>query len=76
MMSLICNIALMLAQNETEKNMTILGVTLFCAFIFFLILDSIIKGKWVPKKGPLRGFLIFLFSIAVIAIILLIIFEK
>lgn len=76
MISLICNITFLLAQNETEKDMTILGVTLFGAFIFFLILDSIIKGKWIPKKGPLRGFLIFLFSMAVIAIILLIIFYK
>ena len=76
MISLICNIMFLLAQNETEKNMTILGVTLFGAFLFFLILDSLIKGKWVPKKGPIRGFLIFLFSLAVIAIILLIIFSK
>ncbi len=70
------SIVYMLAQNQLEKNLTIVGITLFSAFIFFLIVDSLIKGKFVPKKKDFRGFLIFVFILTIIAIILLIIYYK
>ena len=75
-MSTIASLVYMLAQNETEKNLTILGLALFAGLMFFLILDSLAKGHYIPKKGPVRGFLIFLLIVAVIAINLLIIFYK
>ncbi len=76
MLQTLCSLVFMLAQNETEKSLTILGLTLFGGFMFFLILDSLIKGKWVPKKGPARGFLIFIFIMVVIALIFLFIYYK
>lgn len=76
MIQFFSSIFTMLAQNETEKSLTVLGLTLFAGFIFFLILDSIIKNKWVPKKGPVKKFLIFIFILVVIAVGLLIIFYK
>ena len=75
-MNVIASIMFLLAQNETEKRLTILGVTLFAVLMCFLILDSLIKGQYIPKKGPIRGFLIFLLIVAVIAVNLLIIFYK
>ena len=76
MLQTLCSLVFMLAQNETEKSLTILGLTLFGGFMFFLILDSLIKGKWVPKKGPTRGFLIFIFIMVIIALIFLFIYYK
>ena len=76
MLQTLCSLVFMLAQNETEKSLTILGLTLFGGFMFFLILDSIIKGKWIPKKGPIRGFLIFIFIMVIIALIFLFIYYK
>ena len=76
MLQTICSFIFMLAQNETEKSLTILGVTLFGAMVFFLIVDSLIKGKWIPKKGPVRGFLIFIFILVIIALIFLFIYYK
>ena len=75
-MNVLASIMFLLAQNDTERRLTILGVTLFAALMFFLILDSLIKGQYIPKKGPIRGFLIFLLIVAVIAVNLLIIFYK
>ncbi len=76
MLQTICSIVFMLAQNETEKGLTILGLTLFAGFMFCLILDSLIKGKLVPKKGPVRGFLIFLLIAVIIALIFVFIYYK
>lgn len=76
MIETLCQIVYMLAQNESEKSLTIVGLALFGALIFYLILDSTIKGKLIPKKGPLRNFLIFIFIVVVIAVILLCIFLK
>ena len=70
------NLVFMLAQNSDEKMWTLLGVTFLGAFIFFLIIDSTIKGKFVPKKGPLRKFLTFLFLVIVVAVILLLMYNK
>lgn len=66
----------MLAQNAAERRLTIIGVALFGAFILFLIMDSLAKGKYIPKKGPIRGFLIFLFIVIIVIFILLIIYYK
>lgn len=76
MIETICQTLFLLAQNESEKTLTIVGLALFGAFIFYLILDSTIKGKLVPKKGPLRNFLIFIFIVIIVAIIMLCIFIK
>lgn len=76
MISTISSIMFMLAQNENEKSLTIVGVALFAGLMLFLIIDSLSKSQYIPKKGPLRGFLIFLLIIAVIAVNLLIIFYK
>ena len=54
------NLLFILAQNALEKNATVLGVTFFGVFIFVLFLDSIIKGKVVPKNPALRNFLFFI----------------
>lgn len=66
----------MLAQNAQEKSITIVGIALFAAFMFYLFIDASIKGKLVPKKGPVKTFVLYLFFIAIIALILLIIFYK
>ncbi len=76
MIQTLCQIIFMLAQNESEKTLTIVGLALFGALIFYLVLDSTIKGKFIPKKGPLRNFLIFIFIMVIIAIILICIFLK
>ena len=76
MISSILNVVFMLAQNGTEKSLTYLGVALFGGFMFFLIVDSLIKGKFVPKKKNVRAFLIVLFVVAVIAMILMFLYYK
>ncbi len=67
MLNLLSSITLFLAQNAYEKKLTILGLALFAGLVFMLILDSIIKQKIVPKNDAVRGFLIFVFIVAVIA---------
>ena len=76
MISAISSAVFMLAQNSEEKSLTILGLALFAALMLFLIIDSLAKNKYIPKKGPIRGFLIFLLIVAVIVVNLLIIFYK
>ena len=76
MLQTLCSLVFMLAQNETEKSLTILGLALFGGLMFFLILDSLIKGKWIPKKGAARGFLCFILIMVVIALIFLFIYYK
>lgn len=66
----------LLAQNATEKSITLVSVALFAAFLFYLIIDASVKGKLMPKKGPVKKFVIYLFAIAIIALIMLIIFYK
>ena len=76
MFNALCSMIFMLAQNEKEKSLTVLGLTLFGGFIFILILDSIVKNNWVPKSDILRRFLIFIFVLVIIAVSMLIIFYK
>ena len=76
MLNLVCSMVFILAQNDTERAMTIFGLVCLAGFLFYLILDSTIKGKLVPKKGPVRGFLIFLLIVVVIVFNLIIIFNK
>ena len=59
---------LILAQTEKEKQMTYFGLLFLGFFLFVLILDSLAKGKWVKKKGPIRKILIFLVVIILIVI--------
>lgn len=68
--------ALMLAQNETEKSKTLIGFTFLGVFIGIMVLDSIIKNKYVPKKGPMRAFLICMFLAIVIIVGFLLIYNK
>lgn len=70
------SLVFLLAQNAEEKSITIVSVALFAAFLFYLIIDASVKGKLAPKKGPVKTFIIYLFIIAIIALILLIIFYK
>ena len=76
MISYISTLALLLAQNAEEKSLTYIGLALFAGFLFFLIIDTTIKGRFVPKKPVMRKFLIFLFVIIIIIIIMLFIFYK
>lgn len=76
MITFLSALSLILAQNDAEKKITILGLALFAAFMFYLILDSTIKQKFIPKNGALRGFLIFVFIIIIIALFVYIIFVK
>ena len=76
MISYISSLALLLAQNAEEKSLTYLGVALFAGFLFFLIVDSTIKGRFVPKKDSLRKFLIVLFVVVISILGLLFIFYK
>ena len=69
-------ISLLLKQNEAEKTITSIGLAFFAAFIFYLILDSTIKQKFIPNNKAIRGFLIFIFLAASIACICYIIFIK
>ena len=74
--SAINSAVMVLAQNSDERSLTLLGVALFAVLMLFLIIDSLAKNKYIPKKGPIRGFLVFLLIMAVIVINLLIIFYK
>lgn len=76
MISYISTLALLLAQNAEEKSLTYIGLALFAGFLFFLIIDTTIKGRFVPKKPVMRKFLIFLFIIIIIIIFMLFIFYK
>lgn len=76
MFDFLCSLSLMLAQNELEKKLTIFGIACFAGFMFYLILDSTIKQKFIPKAGPIRGFLIFLFLLAIVAFIVYINYLK
>ena len=76
MINFLCSLSLLLAQNETEKTITTIGIACFAFFIFFLIIDSVVKQKFIPKDGPIRGFLIFLFLLAIIAFFVYVIFIK
>lgn len=76
MINFLCSLSLLLAQNEAEKMITTIGIACFAFFIFFLILDSVIKQKFIPKEGPIRGFLIFVFLLAVIGFFVYTIFIK
>lgn len=68
--------ALMLAQNAMEKDLTKLGLAFFAAFMFFLIMDSTIKSRYVPKSKAVVGLLVFLFVATIIALIVLFIYYK
>ncbi len=76
MFNYISSLIMLLAQTEKEKSVTIVGLAIFAGFIFFLIVDTTIKGKFVPKKGPVKKFLIFLFLLAVIILFMLYKFYK
>lgn len=62
---------LILAQTEQEKEITYVGLAIFGFFLFVLILDSMAKSKIIPKKGPMKITLIFMFIVVVIAVIVL-----
>ena len=76
MISYISTLALLLAQNAEEKSFTYLGLALFAGFLFFLIIDTTLKGRFVPKKPVMRKFLIFLFILIIIIIFMVFIFNK
>ncbi len=76
MLSNLCSICLMLAQNEAEKRMTKIGLAFFAVFIFMLILDTVVKNKIVPKGKPMQYFLIFMFIATIVALVLLLIYYK
>ena len=76
MISYVSSLALLLAQNAEEKSLTYIGLALFAGFLFFLIVDTTIKGKYVPKKPVMRNFLIALFILVIILLTLLFIFYK
>jgi len=67
MISFAYTLSLTLSQTLTERRITILGLAFFAAFMFFLIIDSALKQKLVPKSPVVRGFLIFLFLLAIVA---------
>ena len=68
--------ALMLAQTAQEKKMTYFGVLFFGFFLFVLFLDTMAKGKFIPKKGPMKKILVFILVIVAIVAILLHFFYK
>lgn len=76
MISYISSLALILAQNAEEKSLTYVGLAMFAGFLFFLIVDTTIKGKYVPKKSSIRNFLIVLFVLVIILLGMLFIFYK
>ena len=76
MFNYISSLIILLAQTAKEKSVTVVGLAIFAGFIFFLIVDTTIKGKFVPKKGPVKKFLIFLFILVVIILFLLFKFYK
>lgn len=63
--------ALMLAQTEQERKITVFGLMIFGFFLFVLFLDSINKGKMVPKKGPIKVAVIFMLVVVAIVLILI-----
>lgn len=76
MISYISSIVMYLAQNAEEKSLTYVGLAFFAGFLFFLIVDTTVKGRFVPKKSVIRHFLIFLFILVIILLIMLFIFYK
>ncbi|MBR7172573.1 MAG: hypothetical protein IKD36_02140 [Clostridia bacterium] len=76
MISYISSLALMLAQTAEEKSLTYVGLAFFAGFLFFLIVDTTVKGRFVPKKSVMRNFLIVLFILVIIIIFMLFIFYK
>lgn len=61
----------MLAQTEQEKKMTYFGLIIFGFFLFVLVLDSLAKGKIIPKKGPMKKIVIFICVTVALVLILL-----
>lgn len=76
MLSTLCSVCFMLAQNEIEKRMTKIGLAFFAVFLLLLIIDTTVKNKIVPKGRPMQYFLIFLFIATIIALVLLLIYYK
>ena len=76
MVDFLCSMSLLLAQNKLEITLTTVGIALFIGFIFFLIIDSMVKQKFVPKDGHLRGFLIFVMILSIIGLFVYVIFIK
>lgn len=76
MISDLCSICLLLAQNEIEKNMTKIGLGFFAVFLLVLIIDASVKNKYVPKNKSVQYFIIFLFIATIVALILLLIYYK
>ncbi len=76
MISQLCSICFMLAQNETEKRMTKIGLAFFALFVLLLIIDTTVKNKITPKSKPVQYFLIFMFIATIVALVLLLIYYK
>ena len=76
MINIVSSMYFLLAQNKFEKTLTTVGIALFVGFMFFLIIDSMVKQKYVPKDKHVRGFLIFLMILSIIAFFVYVIFIK
>ena len=59
---------LILAQTEQEKRMTYYGLIFLGFGIFVLLLDTLGKGKFIKKKGPLKKVLFFILIVVAIAV--------
>ena len=63
-----------LAQTAQEKNLTVVYVTLFVIAMGMLVLDTVAMKKWTPKA--VKGFLWFIFVVALVALVVLFVSSK
>ena len=68
--------SLMLQQNSAEKQFTSVSLIILAVLLFTLVIDSAVKGKFVPKSGLLRAIILVLFIFVLGALILVNIYYK
>ena len=67
---------LMLQQNAGEKQLTKISLIILSVILFSLVIDSAVKGKFVPKNGAIRVLILICFILAFGALILTNIYYK
>ena len=63
----------LLAQNETEKTISMVSMIIMGLILLFFVIDSTARYKsdYAPRSRSYKAFLVFLFLIAMAAILIL-----
>lgn len=76
-MNILLNImSLLLEQNEIEKRLTSIGLVILVILFLVLVIDSIVKERFVPKSGLVRGIILVCLLLAIGTLILIRIYYK